>query len=139
VSKVPYIYQSIVYAGTLEVTEKAEFFLPKTYDDVVDLLEKVRWERLEGSHLTTDNFYRIRIHFTSRGRGAFSSEVWFAEYDQGRTFLASYIVNTKSSEKKTASFAGTCRTLRSRCPLTCIYIRLVDVRDLTAVIQLTTK
>ena len=94
-----YIYQSNVYAGTLEVTEKAEFFLPKTYDDVVDLLEKVRWERLEGSHLTTDNFYRIRIR-CSRGRGAFSSEVWFAEYDQGRTFLASYIVNTKSSKKR---------------------------------------
>ena len=100
VSEVLYIYQSNVYAGQLEVTEKAEFFLSKTYDVVVDLLEKVRFERLEGSHLTTtDNFYRIRIHY-SRGRGTFSSDDWFAEYDQGRTFLASYIVNTKSSKKR---------------------------------------
>ena len=112
-SEVLYIYQSNVYAGKPEDTKNAEFYLPKTYDVVVYLLEKVGWERLEGSHLTTDNFYRIRIHY-SRGRGTFSSDDWFTEYDQGRTFLASYIVNTKSSGKKSALFAGTGRTLRSR-------------------------
>ena len=52
-----YTYHSEVFAGKPELVEHAKHYCPDLFELVLKILGKVRWRKLAGCNLTTDNYY----------------------------------------------------------------------------------